>query len=118
IQNRRAEGFDLIYKKVDSVFRGQIRSELATVARLFARSSVILLPQNPSRDRTISPDEEYRIDGLPLRETAFADDPDHPARSSLATDLLGDPSAKCITLDDALRRDRINIAAASSADDV
>jgi hypothetical protein len=38
----------------------------------------LLLPQNPSRGRTIV-GGRYLIDGMPLHKTSFADDPDYPA---------------------------------------
>src|SRR5437667_1685639 len=80
--------FDLIYKKTDSVMRGRILIEVVAMMEQFGRPNALLLPQNPSRGRTIV-DGEYRIDGVPLHQTSFAEDPDHPATTSDAAALLG-----------------------------
>src|SRR5207247_6905708 len=57
----------------------------------------LLVAQNPSRGRTIV-DGEYCIDGVPLHQTSFADDPDHPARSANVLELLGksEPFPQCV----------------------
>ena len=79
-----------VYKKVDSVLRGPVLAEieamLAAMPR-FRRSLVVA--QNPSRGRTIDAAGTYRIDGVPLDQTAFARDPDHPRRTASAVALLG-----------------------------
>src|SRR5947209_900501 len=56
-----AEEFDLIYKKADSVLRGPVRAELDALAGHFGRRAVLLVPQNPSRGRTIQSDGRYTI---------------------------------------------------------
>jgi len=80
--------FDLIYKKTDSVMRGPILAELEAAMEAFRRSKVLLIPQNPSRGRTIR-DGQYYVDDVPLDKTAFACDPEHPAKSANVLDLLG-----------------------------
>jgi len=89
-----------IYKKVDSVLRGNVRAEIEAVVRVVARDSVaaipsrsgwlrvLLIPANPSRGRTIV-GGRLLIDGVPLDQTPFRDDPDHPRQSSLVSELLG-----------------------------
>jgi uncharacterized protein YgbK (DUF1537 family) len=42
-----------IYKKVDSVLRGNVRAETEAVLRVLQTSLAILVPANPSRGRTI-----------------------------------------------------------------
>ena len=112
--------YELTYKKVDSVLRGQIRAELSALARVVGgRRTPLLLAQNPSRGRVIDAGGEYFIDDLPLDRTSFADDPDHPARSSDARELLGDANAVCRTADQELPSPGLTtIAAAASLDDV
>jgi uncharacterized protein YgbK (DUF1537 family) len=87
----RPVDFDLIYKKTDSVFRGPILAELDALMDAFARPAGLLIAQNPSRGRTIC-GGEYRIDGVPLNETRFAQDPEYPARTADALTLLGKSS--------------------------
>ncbi len=79
--------FNLIYKKTDSVLRGPVAAEVEAVARLTGRRGTMLCPQNPSKGRTIV-DGVYRINGVPIAQTQFARDPDFPATSSKAFDLL------------------------------
>jgi uncharacterized protein YgbK (DUF1537 family) len=111
--------FDLVYKKVDSVLRGQIRAELAAVMEvLHDQARVVLLAQNPSRGRIIDARGDYFIDGVPLHRTPFANDPDHPARSAQAKTLIEDPNAVCRTDDEEIPEHQITIAAAAAPDDV
>ena len=84
-----AELFTLVYKKTDSVLRGPIPAEIGAVMSWRGTTRAALLAQNPSRGRTVH-EGIYRIDGVPLSQTAFAQDPRHPARSSRAVELLGD----------------------------
>src|SRR5207302_40222 len=58
----------------------------------FGRPAALLVPQNPSRGRTIRAGH-YEIDGVPLHLTQFANAPEHPARSANALRLLG-PSTR------------------------
>jgi uncharacterized protein YgbK (DUF1537 family) len=108
--------FDLIYKKTDSALRGSIRAELDVLAAHFNRQRVVLVPQNPSRGRTVLPDGRYHIDGVPLNDTAFANDPQHPARTANVIELLGgDPPARCIEPESSASDCRVIIGAADSA---
>lgn len=108
--------FDLIYKKTDSVMRGPLLAEIQALMSALGKSAALLLPQNPSRGRIIR-DGKYLIDGVPLNKTAFADDPDYPARTSNVLELLGGPAC-CLTPHQDVPRSGIAIGQASSADDV
>jgi uncharacterized protein YgbK (DUF1537 family) len=120
IRHIRGEKFDLIYKKTDSALRGPILAEIEALLESFARRAAIFVPQNPSRGRTIR-DGVYRIDGARLNETSFAQDPDHPARTAAAIDLLGKSSqrpTRCAPVADELPADGVNIGEAESPDEV
>jgi uncharacterized protein YgbK (DUF1537 family) len=78
------------FKKVDSVLRGHVCTELAALMKGLNKPHVILAPANPSKGRTIVKGR-YLIHKKPLDETDFANDPEYPAQSCLVTDLLGDP---------------------------
>ena len=80
--------YELVYKKVDSALRGQILPELEALMGAFGRSAALVVPENPSRGRTIRAGE-YRIDGALLQTTAFANDPDYPARTANVLQILG-----------------------------
>lgn len=112
--------FDLIYKKNDSVLRGRVREELEAAMAALGRSAAMLIPQNPARGRTIR-GGEYRIGGVPLHATAFANDPEYPALSSQAIDLIGPPDrVPIMTVEpgEPLPREGIAICSAWEPDDL
>jgi uncharacterized protein YgbK (DUF1537 family) len=76
-----------IFKKTDSALRGHIAIELRTLMEITGMTHALLLPQNPSRGRTIEKGRYY-IDKIPLNETSFADDPEFPATTADVSELL------------------------------
>jgi uncharacterized protein YgbK (DUF1537 family) len=83
-------------------------------------TSALLVPQNPSRKRTIE-NGIYRINGVPLDQTAFANDPIHPARSADVLERLGRSATqpiRCLAPDDDLPPDGIAVGAARTVEDV
>lgn len=76
------------YKKVDSVLRGHVVAELARLMKDGGLRRTLLVPANPSFGQLIR-DGRYSIGGLPLSETWFAHDPEHPAATSDVLELLG-----------------------------
>ena len=85
------------YKKVDSVLRGHVGAELDVLMKALHKPRVILAPANPSRQRTIV-GGRYWVDGQPLHETDFANDPEYPATSCQVTDLLDTPGCPVLAL--------------------
>jgi len=77
-----------VFKKVDSVLRGNVLIECEALAAAAGRSRVLLVPANPAFGRTIR-GGLYFVNGTPIHETVFATDPYHPAKSSEVADLLG-----------------------------
>jgi len=77
-----------IYKKVDSVLRGNVRAEIEAVLQALGTSIAVLIPANPSRGRTIA-GGRLLIDRVPLDQTAFRNDPEHPRNLSGVGELLG-----------------------------
>jgi uncharacterized protein YgbK (DUF1537 family) len=77
-----------IYKKVDSVMRGHILTELTASLTTSNAERILLVPANPSMGRTIS-NGRYFINGQPLNETDFATDPEYPITSSDVLESLG-----------------------------
>ncbi|MCB1085914.1 MAG: four-carbon acid sugar kinase family protein [Verrucomicrobiae bacterium] len=70
-----------IYKKTDSVLRGNIAAELAALREALGSERVWWVPANPSKGRVIR-DGRYFIGDEPLDRTLFAHDPTHPIRES------------------------------------
>jgi D-threonate/D-erythronate kinase len=78
-----------IYKKTDSVMRGHIRAEIEAILDATGFSQCVFIPANPSKERVIR-SGHYFVNGVPLDQTVFANDPDHPRRSSDLRSLLGE----------------------------
>lgn len=76
-----------LFKKTDSVLRGHIAAELKAILKAASLSNALLIAQNPSKGRVII-DGTYYIKGVRLSETDFRHDPEFPALSSSAKDLL------------------------------
>lgn len=83
------ESSSLIYKKVDSAMRGNIVVELETILSQTGRDGALLVPANPSLGRTIE-SGRYFVHGIPIHETDFSRDPEHPVKTSRVEDLLGE----------------------------
>ncbi|HEY7120558.1 MAG TPA: four-carbon acid sugar kinase family protein [Tepidisphaeraceae bacterium] len=78
-----------IYKKTDSVLRGNVRAEIESMLHATGLPRALLVPANPSKGRIIR-DGIYLVAGTPLAKTAFAIDPEHPRRTSSVLELLGE----------------------------
>lgn len=87
----QAAGARWIYKKVDSVLRGNVTPEVEAILTQLGLNRALLLPVNPSLGRAIV-DGGYFIHGRPIHLTEFANDPEHPRHSSRVLDLLDPPS--------------------------
>ena len=83
----RRAGAKWIYKKVDSVLRGQVAAEILAVRKELKLKAVLLHPANPSLGRTIK-DGKYFIRGRLIHKTEFARDPAHPRRTADVAKLL------------------------------
>ncbi|HEX7653813.1 MAG TPA: four-carbon acid sugar kinase family protein [Verrucomicrobiae bacterium] len=86
----QAAGARWIYKKVDSVLRGQVTAEVEAVMKQLKLDRALLLPANPTLGRIIR-GGEYFLRGRPLHKTEFAHDPHFPRRSSQVLRLVKVP---------------------------
>jgi len=77
----------LIYKKVDSLLRGNISQELNAMLDVLPFKYSILIPANPSIGRIIK-DNTYLVDGKYIHETILSKDPEFPSTSSFITDMI------------------------------
>ncbi len=89
-QQLHAAGARWIYKKVDSVLRGQVTAEVEAVMRQLKLERALLLPANPALGRTIR-DGHYFVRGKLIHKTEFARDPEYPRRYSQVLRLLKVP---------------------------
>lgn len=76
-----------IYKKVDSILRGNVYHEIKAIMAAYPFSKTILVPANPTLNRIIK-DGNYLINGQYIHQTSFVNDPDFLARSSSVIEML------------------------------
>jgi len=80
---------DWIFKKTDSVLRGNVIAEISAVLAATNQHRCLLIPANPDAGRTIR-DRKYMIENTLISQTSFAGDPEHPLKSDDVLDILGD----------------------------
>lgn len=80
---------EFIYKKTDSLLRGKVGEELEVQFNVSAKKKVLLVPANPSLNRTIV-DGVYYLDKIPLMESGFLRDEFHEGCTSNVIDMIGD----------------------------
>jgi uncharacterized protein YgbK (DUF1537 family) len=73
------EGFDHVYKKVDSTMRGNVGAETTAMLTTLGRALAVLAPAFPANRRTTLGGVQL-VDGVPVHRTAIGQDPAHPMR--------------------------------------
>jgi D-threonate/D-erythronate kinase len=76
-----------IFKKVDSLLRGNVVAELTALMKAINADRILLAPANPALGRTIR-SGTYFVQGLPIADTEFARDPRHPVSTSSVLEML------------------------------
>lgn len=104
---------DLIYKKTDSTLRGNIRSELAALSKLFPPWRIGYAPAYPAQGRTVK-NGRVHVNGIPLTETDFARDDLNPVFTSSVRELVGELSC---TIFDGVNEADIDYAAVTILSD-
>lgn len=87
---------EYIFKKLDSVLRGNIAAELVAHMEISNKNRSIIIAANPKMGRLIC-DGRYTIKSVPLAETFFANDPEYPISSSLVLDLIQSTACKVVS---------------------
>lgn len=77
----RKAGFQYIYKKTDSGLRGNIGAELQAVMDACGQRSLYFIPALPRLNRITRDGIQY-INGVPVKESVFGQDPFEPVRDS------------------------------------
>ena len=93
----RKAGAALIYKKVDSVLRGNVLTEVRAIQKALGLRSALLIPANPRFGRVIR-DGQYFVKGKPIHQTDFARDPEYPRRSPNVLKMLGVTMAREVSV--------------------
>jgi uncharacterized protein YgbK (DUF1537 family) len=112
----KTAGARWIYKKVDSVLRGQVTAELEAVIAAARCPLVLLVPANPSLGRVIR-GGRYYVRGKPLDETEFSYDAMHPRTSAFVLEMISPARKQPVRVcdrDDALPTAGIVIGEAES----
>lgn len=78
---------DVVYKKIDSTLRGNAGAEIDAVYDVFAPDFMVIAPAFPDNGRTLVEGILY-VNGRPLGETEWSQNPDNPTAASLLPALL------------------------------
>ena len=93
----RENAVEQVFKKVDSVLRGQVTAELTAMLETWGRPRALLVPANPGLGRVIR-DGHYYVGGQPLHHTDFGRDPKYPAATSEVIGLLGSAGSQQVSV--------------------
>jgi uncharacterized protein YgbK (DUF1537 family) len=99
---RSISGARIVFKSVDSTIRGHLGAELCGVLEQGGRQTAIVAPAFPSAGRTTRAGVQL-LNGQPLHETEFANDPINPVNESRIVELLGDAALHPIAVLDRSR---------------
>ncbi len=77
----------LVYKKIDSTFRGNVGAEVTAAMHTAGRTQAVIAAAIPAAGRTTR-DGLCLVHGVPLLETEFASDPKTPILSSRIAELV------------------------------
>lgn len=86
---KRAPDSAILLKTIDSTLRGYIKAELKAAFETSRRKRIVIAPAFPEVGRTTQNGIQL-IDGIPVSQTSYANDPVHPARTSQISDLIPD----------------------------
>lgn len=82
-----SESMPLVYKKIDSTFRGNVGAEVTAAMRTCRCRLAVVAAAIPSAGRTTR-EGVCLVNGVPLLETEFASDPKTPIVSSRIAELI------------------------------
>ena len=95
ISGFRLEAIPHIYKKVDSTLRGNIGAELDALMDAASVDKVVFSPAYPANKRTVK-DGVLLLDGVPVANTEFAEDPWSPVKESHIPSLLRSQTKRAV----------------------
>lgn len=83
----KAQGYEHVYKKMDSTLRGNVAAELAAVVSVHQPEIVVVAPAFPKMNRQTVNGYQY-VDGQLVSETEFGRDPKTPVTDSYIPNLF------------------------------
>lgn len=87
VESALKAGFTFIYKKTDSALRGNIGAELTAVLDAAGADRLAFLPALPKMRRTTRGGIHY-IDGVPVADSVFGQDPFEPVAASSVAEIV------------------------------
>ncbi|WP_394187096.1 four-carbon acid sugar kinase family protein [Metabacillus halosaccharovorans] len=81
------EGYQHLYKKVDSTLRGNIAAELSAVEQVYQPEVVVIAPAFPKMKRQTIDGNHY-VNGVLITDTEFSKDPKTPVTEAFIPELL------------------------------
>jgi D-threonate/D-erythronate kinase len=97
----KKQGYQLIYKKMDSTLRGNLGQELNAVLDVYGFEAAIIVPAFPRIGRTTVNGIHY-LNGIPIHETEIAKDPKTPVTESNIAKLMTSKSSRNVVSVDLL----------------
>ncbi|HEV7348185.1 four-carbon acid sugar kinase family protein [Telluribacter sp.] len=97
IERLKKLGVTSFYKKIDSTLRGNVATELKAMQDAAAVEVLFITPAFPDMGRTVEGGKLY-VNGIPVTETEFAEDPKTPVLHSYIPDLLASESTQTAVL--------------------
>ncbi|MGI6581020.1 MAG: four-carbon acid sugar kinase family protein [Erysipelotrichaceae bacterium] len=99
LKDLNLEGIDMIYKKTDSVLRGNIGAELEAVMKATGKNHIQFIPAYPKLGRTTKNGIHY-IYGTPISDSIFSKDLRNPITESNVTSIIHQQSDVPVILSD------------------
>ncbi len=97
VENALKFGFTYIYKKTDSALRGNVGAELTAVMNAAGADSLAFIPALPKMNRVTRKGVHY-IDGVPVAQSVFGQDPFEPVRFSSVKEIVAAQSKTPVVL--------------------
>lgn len=95
LQKLHLAEYDLVFKKIDSVLRGNIEAEIQAFFSTTFFDSALLAPANPTKKRTIK-NGKYFIGDVPINKTGFRLDPHFPRKNKTVKKLFQNGSIEVV----------------------
>lgn len=95
----RRAGIPYFYKKTDSALRGNIGAELDAALNASGAEALSFLPAYPAMNR-ITVEGCHYIDGIPVAQSVFGNDPFNPVAESDVRKLIADQTDTTVTSDE------------------
>ncbi|MBV7509039.1 four-carbon acid sugar kinase family protein [Bacillus sp. sid0103] len=83
----RKQGYEQVYKKMDSTLRGNVAAELAALVSVYQPEIIVVAPAFPKMNRQTINGYQY-VNGERVSETEFGRDPKTPVKDSFIPNLF------------------------------